>query len=124
MEFSDEEQEVLDFLRSEQVSYYGGDFEAFIDHWHHGPEVRWIISGPTVGTRVHIGWENLREKSKEGFRRYPQDYDALEILQWENVQVHVSGDIAWASYDLRKTQPVEGIHAADFSHEQKYRSSH
>ena len=63
-----EEEEVLAFLRSEQDSYFRGDFDAFANHWHHGPEVRRILSGHNVGTRVHMGWEELLRAFLEGLR--------------------------------------------------------
>lgn len=119
MPYSDEEKEILAFLRSEQESYYRGDFEAFIKHWHHGPEVRRILSGPQVGTRVHRGWKELLPRFKEGFRQYPQNFDARELLRWENIQIQVSSDMAWISYDQFLVRHIPGIHAAPLSHEVK-----
>jgi DNA-binding CsgD family transcriptional regulator len=113
------EAEILAFLRSEQDSYYRGDFDAFVDHWHHGPEVRRIVSGPQVGSRVHMGWDELRPSFKEGFRQFPQDFDAREVLRWDNIQIVVSGDLAWVSYDQIVLKPTEGLHAAPFAHENK-----
>jgi DNA-binding CsgD family transcriptional regulator len=117
--FSEEEDEVMTFLRSEQESYYRGDFEAFIAHWHHGPEVRRIVSGPQVGTRAHTGWEEMRPRFEEGFRQFPQNFDAREVLRWDNIQIQVLGDMAWVTYDQVVTHPVPGLHAAPFSHETK-----
>ena len=118
-QFSPEQQEVLDFLRSEHISYYRGDYDAFADHWHHGPEVRRILSGPVVGTRVHVGWAELEPRFKEGFRQYPQNFDANEMLRWDNVQVMVSGDLAWVSYDQVMLQRADHLHASPFAHENK-----
>lgn len=114
-----EEDEIIEFLRSEQESYYRGDFEEFISHWHHGPEVRRILSGPQVGTRVHIGWDNLCAKFKEGFRQHPQNYDARKILQWNNIQIQKSGDMAWITYDQVATEYHQDMHVSPLSHEVK-----
>lgn len=119
MSFSDEEEEVLAFLRSEQESYYRGDFDAFADHWHHGPEVRRILSGPQIGTRVHTGWDELLPGVKEGLRQHPQNLDARELLRWENIQIQMSKDMAWVTYDLVAVRHVPGMHVAPLSHEVK-----
>lgn len=119
MPYSDEEEEILGFLRSEQESYYRGDFEAFAAHWHQGPETRRIISGPQVGTRVHVGWEELLPRLKEGFRQFPQDFDARELLRWDNVQIQVAGDMAWVTYDQVMLRHVPDLHASPISHEVK-----
>ena len=110
------EEEILDFLRSEQDAFYRGDFEAFIDHWHQGPEVRQIISGPSVGTRVHRGWEELRPRFEEGLRQYPQDFDNRAIIRNENVQVQICGDMAWISYDQIAVEPPAGMSLPPLAH--------
>lgn len=119
MPYSKEEEEILAFLRSEHESYYRGDFEAFIEHWHHGPEVRRIVSGTQVGTRIHRGWQELLPRFKEGFRKYPQNVDARESLRWENIQIQVAGDMAWIAYDQVLVRNIPGIHAPPLSHEVK-----
>lgn len=117
--FSDEEEEVLAFLRSEQESYYRGDFDAFIDHWHHGPEVRRILSGPQVGTRVHTGWEQLLPGFVEGCRQFPQNFDARALLRWDNIQIQLSRDMAWVAYDQVALRHVPGMHVPPLAHEIK-----
>lgn len=119
MPLSAEDQEVLDFLRSEHESYYRGDFDTFISHWHHGPEVRRILSGPRVGTRIHSGWAELKPRFEEGFRQFPQDFDARKSLRWDDIQIQVSEDMAWVTYDQIIVGRVPGIHAAPLSHETK-----
>lgn len=113
---SDDEEEILEFLRSEQDAYYQGDFEAFIDHWYHGPEVRRIVSGPHVGTRIHRGWDDLLPRFEEGFRQYPQDFDNRAIIRNENVQVQICGDMAWISYDQIAVGRPVGMHLPPMSH--------
>ena len=119
MSLSDEDEEILAFLRSEQDAYYRGDFEAFISHWHQGPETHRMISGPHVGTRVHRGWDALLPKFREGFRRYPQDFDARAHLRWENIQIVKSGDMAWISLDQVTPHPIPDLHAPRLGHETK-----
>lgn len=114
-----QKEEILEFLRSEQDAYYHGDFEAFIDHWHHGPEVTRMVSGPHVGTRVHRGWDQLLPRFKEGFRQYPQDFDNRSIIRNENVRIEISGDMAWISYDQVADERPEGMHLPSFAHELK-----
>ena len=116
---STDDEEILEFLRSEQVAYYHGDFDEFIRHWHHGPEVRRILSGPQVGTRIPVGWDDLRAKFEEGFRQHPQNFDASKILRWENVQIQRSGDMAWVSYDQVANEYHPSMHVSPLSHEVK-----
>ncbi len=119
MTLSAEDEEIMEFLRSEQESYYRGDFDAFIRHWHHGPAVRRILSGPRAGTRVHVGWDDLRAKFEEGFRQHPQNYNARKILRWDNVQIQKSGDMAWVTYDQVATEHHPDMHVSPLSHEVK-----
>lgn len=116
---SQEEEEILAFLWSENEAYYRGDFDAFISHWHHGPEVRRMLSGPRIGTRVHCGWEDLLPRFQEGFRQYPQNFDSRKLLRWENIQIQVSGDMAWITYDQVAVEYVQGMHVPPFAHEVK-----
>ena len=111
-----DEEEILEFLRSEQDAFYHGDFDAFIDHWHHGPEVRCLLSGPHVGTRVHTGWDELVARFKEGFRQYPQDFDNRSIIRNENVQVQISGDMAWIRYDQIAVRRPPGMSLPPLAH--------
>ena len=111
-----EEDEILEFLRSEQDAYYHGDFEAFIAHWHHGPEVTRMVSGPHVGTRIHRGWDQLLPRFKEGFRQYPQDFDNRAIIRNENVRVEISGDMAWIRYDQVAVDRPDGMHLPSLAH--------
>ena len=117
---SSQDDEIMAFLRSEQDSYYRGDFDAFVAHWHHGPEVRRILSGPHEGTRVHIGWEDLKAKFEEGFRQFPQNFDASKLLRWDNVQIQSTDDMAWITYEqiVVGTRPP-GMHVSPMSHEVK-----
>lgn len=119
MSFTAEEEEILSFLRSEQQSYYRGDYEAFAAHWHHGPEVRRIVSGPQVGSRLHSGWSELEPRFLEGFRQFPQNFNARELLRWENIQIQLTKDMAWISYDQIAERYVPEMHVAPLSHEVK-----
>lgn len=119
MSFSVEEQEVLAFLRSEQDSYYRGDFEAFADHWHHGPQVRRMLSGPQIGTRINTGWDELLPRFQESFRQFPQNFNASKVLRWDNIQIQMSVDMAWVAYDQVSLENIEKMHGALLSHEVK-----
>jgi DNA-binding CsgD family transcriptional regulator len=111
-----EEEEILEFLRSEQDAYYHGDLEGFLDHWHHGPEVIRLVTGPLVGTRIHRGWDELLPRFLEGFRRYPQDFDNRKIIHNKNVRVQIVGDMAWISYDQVAVDRPDGMHLPTLSH--------
>ncbi len=111
-----EKEEILEFLRSEQDAYYHGDFDAFIAHWHHGPQVVSMLAGAQVGTRIHRGWDQLLPRFKEGLNQYPQDFDNRAIIRNENVQVQISGDMAWVSYDQVAADRPDGMNLPTLSH--------
>lgn len=75
-----------------------------------------MVSGPHVGTRIHRGWDQLLPRLKEGFRQYPQDFDNRAIIRNENVQVQISGDMAWISYDQVAVDRPDGMHLPTLSH--------
>ena len=116
LEVSSDVQEVIDFLSSEQEAFYRGDIESFLDHWHHGPETRKMLSGTHVGTRIHCGWDELLPRWHESFREFPQDFNSRELLHTDILQVQVVGDIAWVAYDQTMLEPVPGMQAPPVEH--------
>jgi hypothetical protein len=61
---TDVEAEILAFLRSEQDGYYRGDFDALVDHWHHGP-VRPALFRGRSRFRIHTVGTNFCPSSKK-----------------------------------------------------------
>lgn len=116
MGVSEDEKEILDFLRSEQDAYYRSDFDAFVKHWHQGPETTRILTGPLVGTRIHRGWDELGPAFKEGMARYPQDFDNRSIIENRNVHIQISGDMAWIRYDQIARNRPKGMQLPSFAH--------
>ena len=58
-------------------------------------------------------------KFKEGFRQYPQDFDSRDIIRNENVQVQITADMAWVSYDQVTLKTMPGMHIPPYCHEIK-----
>jgi hypothetical protein len=114
---TDVEAEILAFLRSEQDSYYRGDFDALVDHWHHGP-VRPALFQAASRFPIHTGWDELLPRFKEGFRQFPQNFDARSAALGQYSDCRF-GDLAWVSYDQIVLKQAEGLHAAPFAHEIK-----
>jgi DNA-binding CsgD family transcriptional regulator len=113
------EEQVLRVLRSEWAAFFRRDFDGFARHWVHGPEVRRIVCGPRSGTVAYFGWENMSARVKEAMRKYPKSVVADECLRWDNLQIHVGTDMAWATYDQVAIRQNEGILASNLHHELK-----
>lgn len=111
-----DEEDVLAVVQSETEAFYRGDIDAFLAHWHQGPQTHKILSGTQVGTRIHRGWDELLPRWLEGFRQMPQNFDARELLRTENVQVQVVGDLAWVVYDQVTVKPVPGMQVPPREH--------
>ena len=119
MPWTPEQQAVLDLLRAEWAAFYAGDFDGVSRCWLPSSEVRRMASGPHVGTSIALGWDALSAQFREVLRRAPQDYVAEDWLRWDNLQIHVSGDMAWASFDQVALQHDGHILAGGLTHEIK-----
>jgi hypothetical protein len=103
---TDVEAEILAFLRSEQDSYRA---TALVDHWHHGPKCAALFRRSR--SRIHTGWDELLPRFKEGFRQFPQNFDARSAALGQYSDCRF-GDLAWVSYDQIVLKQAEGLHAA------------
>lgn len=118
-ELSDEESAVLDVIDKESAAYFANDFETLADQWLHSREAIRMFAGPRVGVRKHRGWDRIGEGFKKSMEWAPQNYDAREYLVRKNIQITVSGDIAWVHYDQVLVKNDPGFITDPLHHETK-----
>ena len=106
-DWTEEEAAIMAVVDGESAAYFRSDFEALTAYWVQSPEARWIWSGPQTGTMISVGWESVRAKFSEGMRTRPSNFDSHDFLDRRNIQICLSGDLAWVYYDqgLKQNHP-------------------
>ena len=104
---NEQERAVLEVIQAESLAYFANDFDALAACWLQTDDAVKILAGPGIGVRKLNGWAQIGESFRESMEWAPQHYDAREYLRRKNVQVSVSGDMAWVYYDqvLAKNDP-------------------
>lgn len=90
---------ILSAIRGETEAWLQRDFEALASHWVHSPETRRMEAFASLGIRVDQGWEAIATRLKKIVERFPEKQPFEGRVRWENVNVIVSGDMAWVTYD-------------------------
>lgn len=90
---------VLAVLRSETAAWLGRDFEALAAHWLQTPQARRMEYYASLGIRVDEGWEAIAARLKTIMERFPGRQAPPEHVRQEKVNVNISGDMAWVTYD-------------------------
>ena len=106
-QWSSDEQAILDVINTESAAYFANDFDTLANQWLHTDAAIRIFAGPRVGVRQHKGWDQIGEGFRKSMEWAPQHYDAREYLDRQNIQISISGDMAWVHYDqiLTKNDP-------------------
>ena len=89
---------LLAVLNAENAAFMRRDLDAWAAHWVHSPQSRFMISHPLQGSRVLEGWEAISAFFSLGIREISETYDETRV-HLERMNVVVSGDMAWATYD-------------------------
>ncbi|MEP5154042.1 DUF4440 domain-containing protein [Planktotalea sp.] len=96
-DFDDDRAAVLAVIEAETQAYLNRDFDAWRACWHDGPETRRVCShvgtGVTVATSadIHNQMHHLLTENTEWL--------TPESIKRENMNVVVSAEMAWVSYD-------------------------
>ena len=89
---------ILAVLDAENAAFMRRDLDAWATHWVHSPQSRFMISHALQGSRVLEGWEAISAFFGLGIREITETYDETRV-HLERMNVVVSGDMAWATYD-------------------------
>lgn len=114
-----DEQDILAVIQEESAAYFRRDFDALSECWLQSEEARRICAGTDTGTRTQTGWENISAGFKEAISVAERAYDIDEWLDRQNIQISVSGDMAWVHYDQKLFQHDPHFWAAALQHEIK-----
>jgi DNA-binding CsgD family transcriptional regulator len=98
MGFDDDKAAILDVLRAETEAFLLRDLEALASHWVHAPYARRMTSVANLGSQVFEGWDAIKENYRLLMVQFP-DKHAIERMHWERMNVVISGDVAWVTYD-------------------------
>lgn len=113
---------ILAAIRGETEAWLLRDFESLANHWVQSPQTRRMEYYASLGVRVDEGWDVIAARLKRIMERFPQTRDFAEHVRWANVNVNVSQNMAWVTYDqfgmdggndlkreLKILQKVDGI---------------
>ncbi len=89
---------VLAVLVAENAAFMRRDLDAWAEYWVHSPQSRFMISHALHGSRVLEGWDAIKTFFELGLREITETYDETRV-HLERMNVVVSGDMAWATYD-------------------------
>ncbi|MER8692096.1 nuclear transport factor 2 family protein [Mesorhizobium opportunistum] len=90
---------ILAVIRRETEAWLQRDFEALASHWVQSPQTRRMEAFASLGIRVDEGWDAISARLRKIVERFPEKKPFAERVRWEKVNVIVSGDMAWVTYD-------------------------
>ena len=114
-----DEAAILAVLKAETDAWMRRDFDALSEHWVQSDQTRVMTSFAALGTHVYEGWEAISARFKGMIARSPQTYDSRERLRWEKVNVVVSADMAWVTYDQVGIDAGDAFEMTGVQHELK-----
>lgn len=109
---------VLAVLEAETAAWMRRDMDALAQHWVHSPQSRFMISRPGFGILVLEGWDAINASYKTSVKHNPKPHAETRIRR-ERMTIVVSGDTAWATYDLIGDNTGDGFGMAGTAHELK-----
>lgn len=89
--------EILAMIEAETNAYLRRDYDAWEQCWHDGPEIRRIHSHVGTGVTILEGPE-IRERMRR-ILEAQTEWRRPETLRRENLNVVVTPEMAWVSYD-------------------------
>ena len=110
---------IIAALEAETAAWQRRDLAALAEHWVQAPESRLITIFAGFGTVIVEGWEAIRVRYRALAERAPEPHAPLADLRWDNLNIVVSGDMAWVSYDLVSTGDDDALMPRGVQHELK-----
>jgi ketosteroid isomerase-like protein len=100
-----EEASILKVIENESRAFYKKDHNAWASHFIQSPKVHWVCVETGVTLRAD-GWDDLSKFVADWMKENPEpiDYDQANFED-SNVQVTISGDLAFVSMKSSNTQP-------------------
>jgi DNA-binding CsgD family transcriptional regulator len=118
MSVDEDKAAVLAVLEAETAAWMRRDIDALAEHWVHSPHSRFMISRPSAGTQVLDGWDAINASYRISVKHNPEANPETRIRR-ERMNIVVSGDTAWATYDQVGDTAGENFGMAGTAHEFK-----
>ena len=109
---------VLAVLEAETAAFLRRDMDALAEYWLHSPQARFMISRPHLGIQVLEGWDAINASHRQAVEHSPETYAETRIRR-ERMNIVVSGDTAWATYDQIGDKTGDDFELAGTAHELK-----
>jgi DNA-binding CsgD family transcriptional regulator len=119
MDIDDDKAAILAVIHAETDAYMRRDFEALAAHWVHSPHARRMYAYSSIGNVVDEGWDVIKLRMQQTMEQNPAAMDIATHVTWERMNIVVSGDMAWASYDQIGTRANDKFEMAGTQHELK-----
>lgn len=93
--------DIVAVVKAEHVAFWMRDHEGYERCHLHAPYTKWWSYWRHGGLAIRHGWEEIGERSRNAMLAFlaPSPSYAYET-SWDDMIVRVSGDIAWATYQL------------------------
>jgi DNA-binding CsgD family transcriptional regulator len=118
MREDDDKAAVLAVLEAETAAWMRRDIDALAEHWVHSPQSRFMMSSPSFGIRVLDGWDAINASYRLSVEQNPET-QAESRIHRERMNIVVSGDTAWATYDQVGDSAGDNFGMAGTAHEFK-----
>jgi hypothetical protein len=93
------ESAVMGVIEAETNAFWNKDFEAWANCWLHSPYIRMMGWWARGGISVIEGWEANSAKIKALMEANPTPNPASANVRRENVNIRVSDQMAWVTFD-------------------------
>lgn len=103
-----ETERIVNVIKAEHVAFWTQDHESY-DRCHlHAPHTWWWSYWRHGGLAIRHGWEEIGQRSHQAMTAFqaPSPSYAYDTI-WSDMVVRVSGNLAWATYQLHYP-PNEG----------------
>jgi DNA-binding CsgD family transcriptional regulator len=95
---NDDKAAILAVIEAETEAFLRRDLEALSFFWVQSPDARRMVSVANLGTHVFEGWDAIKDNYKHLIAQFPEQQSVVR-MHWERMNIVVSGDAAWASYN-------------------------
>jgi DNA-binding CsgD family transcriptional regulator len=118
MSTDEDKSAVLAVLEAETAAWMRRDMDALAEYWLHSPQSRFMISRPSLGIQVLEGWDAINASYRISVEHNPETH-AETCIRRERMNIVVSGDMAWATFDQVGDNTGDNFGMAGTSHELK-----
>jgi DNA-binding CsgD family transcriptional regulator/ketosteroid isomerase-like protein len=98
MTTEEDKEAILAVIKAETAAFLRRDLEGLAENWVHSLDARRMVSVANLGTHVFEGWQAIKANYQQLIEQFPET-QSMTRMHWERMNIVVSGDAAWATYD-------------------------